>query len=60
VDCDGQILVLHDMLGLAGKSRHPRFVKDFMPEGGSIAGAIKAYADAVRGATFPTLEHGYD
>ena len=60
VDCDGQILVLHDMLGLSGKSRRPRFVKDFMPEAGSIAGAIQAYADAVRGATFPTLEHGYD
>ena len=61
VDCDGQILVLHDMLGVAGKSRRPRFVKDFMPDGGgSIAGALKAYVDAVRGATFPTLEHGYD
>lgn len=60
VDCDGQILVLHDMLGVAGKSRRPRFVKDFMPEGGSIAGAVTAYADAVRGSLFPTLEHGYD
>jgi 3-methyl-2-oxobutanoate hydroxymethyltransferase len=60
VECDGQILVLHDLLGVAGKSRRPRFVKDFMPEGGSIAGAVKAYADAVRGGLFPALEHGYD
>lgn len=59
-ECDGQILVLHDMLGLAGKSRRPRFVKDFMPEAGSIAGAIKAYSDAVRGGSFPAAEHGYE
>jgi 3-methyl-2-oxobutanoate hydroxymethyltransferase len=59
-DCDGQILVLHDMLGLSGKSRRPRFVKDFMPEAGSIAGAIKAYAEAVRSGAFPAPEHGYE
>ena len=36
-------------------------MKDFMPDGGgTLGGAVKAYADAVRGGTFPTLEHGYD
>lgn len=59
-ECDGQILVLHDLLGLDTGHRRPRFVKDFLAEGGSIAGAIAAYADAVRGGVFPASEHGYD
>lgn len=57
-DCDGQILVLHDLLGVSG-GRRPRFVKDFLAEGGSIAGAVRAYAEAVRAGSFPGPEHGY-
>jgi 3-methyl-2-oxobutanoate hydroxymethyltransferase len=59
-DCDGQILVLHDMLGLDTGHRRPRFVKDFLAEGGSIAGAVAAYVAAVRDGSFPAREHGYD
>ena len=59
-ECDGQILVLHDLLGLDTGHRRPRFVKDFLADGGSIAGAIAAYADAVRDGAFPAPEHGYD
>lgn len=59
-ECDGQILVLHDMLGINSGHRRPRFVKDFLAEGGSIAGAIGAYAAAVRDRSFPAREHGYD
>ncbi|CTP86470.1 3-methyl-2-oxobutanoate hydroxymethyltransferase [Xanthomonas graminis] len=58
-DCDGQVLVLHDFLGLDSGHRRPRFVKDFLAEGGSIAGAVRAYADAVRAGTFPDAEHAY-
>lgn len=58
-ECDGQILVLHDMLGLNSGHRRPRFVKDFLAEGGSIAGALSAYVQAVRERQFPTAEHGY-
>ncbi|GAB2657728.1 3-methyl-2-oxobutanoate hydroxymethyltransferase [Arenimonas aestuarii] len=58
-DCDGQILVLHDLLGLNSGHRRPRFVKDFLAEGGSIEGALRAYADAVRDGSFPAPEHGY-
>lgn len=58
-DCDGQILVLHDMLGMNSGHRRPRFVKDFLAEGGSIAGALAAYAQAVRQGSFPAAEHGY-
>ncbi|MFT3806618.1 3-methyl-2-oxobutanoate hydroxymethyltransferase [Arenimonas sp.] len=59
-DCDGQILVLHDLLGLNSGHRRPRFVKDFLAEGGSIEGAIKAYVRAVKNREFPTAEHGYE
>ncbi|HLU13698.1 MAG TPA: 3-methyl-2-oxobutanoate hydroxymethyltransferase [Arenimonas sp.] len=57
--CDGQILVMHDMLGLDSGHRRPRFVKDFLAEGGSVLGAFKAYAAAVRDGSFPAPEHGY-
>ncbi len=58
-DCDGQVLVLHDFLGLDSGHRRPKFVKDFLAEGGSVAGAIQAYAAAVRDGSFPDAEHAY-
>lgn len=58
-DCDGQILVLHDLLGVSTGHRRPRFVKDFLADGGSVAGAVQAYAAAVREGRFPGPEHGY-
>lgn len=57
--CDGQVLVLHDLLGLDTGHRKPKFVKDFLAEGGSVAGAIRAYAQAVRNGSFPGDEHAY-
>ena len=57
--CDGQVLVLHDLLGLDTGHRKPKFVKDFLAEGGSVAGAIRAYAEAVRDGSFPDAEHAY-
>ena len=57
--CDGQVLVLHDLLGINSGHRRPKFVKDFLAEGGSIAGAVRAFADAVRDGTFPDAEHSY-
>jgi 3-methyl-2-oxobutanoate hydroxymethyltransferase len=56
---DGQVLVLHDMLGL-GSGRKPRFVRNFMNEGGSIASAIGRYVAAVKDGSFPQAEvHTY-
>ncbi|WP_456268356.1 3-methyl-2-oxobutanoate hydroxymethyltransferase [Kushneria sp. AK178] len=55
-DVDGQILVMHDMLG-ATTSRPPRFVKDFMADTGTISGAFKAYHEAVTTRRFPATEH---
>ncbi len=55
--CDGQILVMEDMLGLS--PRVPRFVKKFGKVGEAIEGAIRAYAEDVRTRAFPTPEHTY-
>ena len=57
--CDGQVLVLHDMLGVDSGHRRPRFVKDFLATGGSIAGAFAAYVEEVHNGTFPAPEHEY-
>lgn len=55
--CDGQILVLEDMLGLS--DRVPRFVKKFADIGPAIGAAVEAYAEEVRARTFPGPEHVY-
>ena len=57
--CDGQVLVLHDFLGLDSGHRRPKFVKDFLAGGGSVAGAVQAYVVAVRDGSFPGDEHSY-
>ena len=57
--CDGQVLVLHDMLGLDTGHRRPKFVKDFLAGGGSVAGAVQAYVAAVRDGSFPDEAHSY-
>jgi len=58
--CDGQVLVLHDLLGVNSGHRRPKFVKDFLTETGTIAGAVEAYAAAVREGRFPDAAHSYD
>jgi 3-methyl-2-oxobutanoate hydroxymethyltransferase len=57
-DCDGQVLVLHDMLGIY-PGKKGRFVKDFMAEAQSIEGAVKAFVAAVKDGSFPAPEHCY-
>lgn len=55
--CDGQILVMEDMLGLS--PRVAKFVKEFGKVGAVIEGAIRSYSEEVRGRSFPALEHTY-
>ena len=55
---DAQVLVMHDLLGM--NARPPRFVRNFLTDGGSIHGALEAYAKAVRDGSFPAPEHGFD
>lgn len=57
VACDGQVLVLEDMLGLS--SRVPKFVKRFGDLGPAIERAVKGYAQEVRARRFPGPEHVY-
>ena len=58
--CDGQVLVLHDFLGLDTGHRRPKFVKDFLAEGGSVAGAVQGFVAAVRDGSFPDAAHSYE
>ena len=55
--CDGQILVLEDMLGLS--PRVPKFVKRYGSLAGMIEESVRAYAAEVRARTFPTSDHIY-
>ena len=48
----GQVLVLHDMLGL-NLGKMPKFVRNFMTDAGSVRGAIEAYVAAVKNGNFP-------
>ncbi len=50
--CSGQVLVLHDMLGIT-QGRLPRFVRNFMEGCGSVEDALCAYVAAVREGSFP-------
>lgn len=58
VDCDGQVLVVYDMLGLTPGKR-PRFSKDFLAGRDSIQGAMSAYVEDVREKRFPGVEHSF-
>jgi 3-methyl-2-oxobutanoate hydroxymethyltransferase len=56
-ECDGQILVLEDMLGL--NPRVPKFVKKYGAVGDAIEAAVEAYANDVKARAFPTEDHVY-
>lgn len=67
IDCDGQVLVLQDLLGIYSGSVHqhpsdfksPRFSHNFLAGKGSIQAAVSAYINAVKNKTFPAIEHSY-
>ena len=57
-ECDGQVLVWQDMLGITERLS-PKFVKRFAPIGDAMREAFAAYANEVRAGTFPGPGHGY-
>ncbi len=57
-DTDGQVLVLHDMLGISTGVK-PRFVKNFLAGTDSVSAAVEAYVKAVRERSFPAEEHTF-
>ena len=58
VDCHGQVLVLHDLIGVF-PGRRPRFAKNFMEGASSIDEAVTRYVNDVRESRFPGPEHSY-
>jgi 3-methyl-2-oxobutanoate hydroxymethyltransferase len=58
VDCSGQVLVMHDLLGVF-PGRKARFVKNFMEGQTSIDAAVQAYIAAVKNKSFPASEHSF-
>ena len=57
-DCDGQVLVWHDLLGLS-TGPVPRFVKRYADVREEMIRGVSAYADEVRTRKYPEEEHGY-
>jgi 3-methyl-2-oxobutanoate hydroxymethyltransferase len=56
-DCDGQVLVIYDLLGISRKS--PHMAKNFLVKNGNIGDAIAAYIAAVKCRSFPDTEHSF-
>jgi 3-methyl-2-oxobutanoate hydroxymethyltransferase len=57
-DCDGQILVAHDLLGLTFNAA-PKFARQYANVGEVISGAVRAYCDDVRNGSFPADSESY-
>lgn len=58
-ECDGQILVLNDLLGL-NQEFTPKFVKRYAELGDAVQNAVQNYLDEVQSSVFPGAEHAYD
>lgn len=57
VDCDGQVLVIYDMLGMNEKKL--KFNRDFLQNNNSVKKAINCYIKAVKNKTFPTIDESF-
>jgi 3-methyl-2-oxobutanoate hydroxymethyltransferase len=57
-DCDGQVLVLYDLIGVSEWS--PKAARNFLQGSGDIRAAVRAYVQAVKSGAFPGPEHGID
>ena len=60
VHTDGQIMVVHDLLGISCLDKPPKFVKNFMEESSSIQDAIKNYVNDVKNLKFPSKNHTFE
>jgi 3-methyl-2-oxobutanoate hydroxymethyltransferase len=57
--CDGQVLVLHDMLGL-NETFNPKFLKRYAELGDAVRRAVRSFAEEVRSGVYPGTEHSFD
>ncbi|MGL4473741.1 MAG: 3-methyl-2-oxobutanoate hydroxymethyltransferase, partial [Shewanella sp.] len=58
-DTDGQILVMHDVLGISS-GYIPRFSKNYLQQSGDIRAAVRSYINEVTAGTFPSEEHTFN
>ncbi|NHZ69721.1 MAG: 3-methyl-2-oxobutanoate hydroxymethyltransferase [Thermotogales bacterium] len=58
-DCDGQVLVLYDLLGITPGKR-PGFSHNFLEDAADIPAALRAYVEAVKAGSFPAQQHSFD
>jgi 3-methyl-2-oxobutanoate hydroxymethyltransferase len=58
VDCDGQVLVSYDMLGIT-TGKQPRFVRNFLDNQNTISDAVESFVAEVKGETFPSQIESY-
>lgn len=58
-DCDGQVLVLYDLLGITPGKR-PAFSHNFLEDAADIPAALQAYVEAVKARRFPAQQHSFD
>jgi len=58
-DCDGQVLVLYDLLGITPGKR-PSFSHDFLADAADIPAALRAFVEAVKAGRFPDAQHSFD
>jgi 3-methyl-2-oxobutanoate hydroxymethyltransferase len=56
---DGQIMVIHDLLGISCLEKSPKFVKDFLKDSPSIEEAISNYSKSVKNKSFPSDDHTF-
>jgi 3-methyl-2-oxobutanoate hydroxymethyltransferase len=59
IGCDGQVLVLYDMLGL-NEGFAPKFLKRYAELGASVRAAVRDYAGEVRAGRYPGPEHSFE
>ena len=60
LNTDGQIMVVHDMLGVSCLEKPPKFIKNFLEHNNSIFEAIEDYVSSVKSSTFPAKENWFD
>jgi len=58
VHCDGQVLVIHDLLGISGAFK-PKFVKQYAQLEAAATRAVKTYLSEVKGKRFPTGKYSF-
>ena len=56
---DGQVMVVHDLLGISCLDKLPKFVKNFMDDASSIQEALSNYVKDVKDGSFPSKDHTF-